>query len=239
MENEDIKKTEAAPAVEPSQASAPAAAPVAPAAHADRRPGAFGGHQGQGFNRDRNGGHGMHGNSHRAPIQKEYEEKVVHIGRICKVVKGGKRVRFSALVVIGNGKGRFGFGIGKSLEVPEAIKKAIAAAQTEMYNLPIVKNDTIPHAVEGNFSACKVFLKPAPAGTGIVAGGPVRILLELAGIKNVYSKVYGSRSSINVIKATVDGIKQLRVQSLAQELLNGKPAEAPKAAEPVVTKEAK
>jgi len=155
----------------------------------------------------------------RPAVVKEYEERIVHISRISKTVKGGRRMKFSALVVIGNGKGKYGYGIGKSIEVPEAIKKALAAAKSDLLYLPIVKNDTIPHAVEGHFGACKVFLKPAPAGTGIVAGGPVRAILELAGVKNVYSKVYGSRSSINVIKATVDGLTQLKTVSLAKESL--------------------
>lgn len=155
----------------------------------------------------------------RAPVVKDYEERIVHISRISKTVKGGRRMKFSALVVIGNGKGKYGFGIGKSIEVPEAIKKALASAKTDLKYIPIVKNDTIPHVVEGHFGACKVYLKPAPAGTGIVAGGPVRAILELAGIKNVYSKVYGSKSSINVIKATVDGLEQLKTVSLAQESL--------------------
>lgn len=179
------------------------------------------------FNRDSRGGNRRF--SHRTPVKKEYEERVVHISKVSKTVKGGRKMRFSAVVVIGNGKGRFGFGIGKSIEVPEAIKKAISVANSDIINLPIVKNDTIPHTVEGNFGACKVFLKPAPAGTGIVAGGSVRAILELAGIKNVYSKVYGSRSTINVIKATVDGIKQLKTVSLAKQSLaqeNGSAKEA-------------
>lgn len=155
----------------------------------------------------------------RTPVQKDYEERIVHISRISKTSKGGRRMKFSALVVIGNGKGKYGYGIGKSIEVPEAIKKALASAKRDLRTLPIVKNDTIPHTVNGHFGACKVFLKPAPAGTGIVAGGPVRAILELAGVKNVYSKVYGSRSSINVIKATVDGLMQLKTVSLAQESL--------------------
>jgi len=166
----------------------------------------------------RGNGHGRRGRG--APVKKEYEERVVHISRISKTVKGGRRMRFSALVVIGNGKGKYGFGIGKSVEVPDAIKKALQVAQHDVRIIPIVKNGTIPHTVEGNFGACKVFLKPAPAGTGVVAGGPVRAILELAGIKNVYSKVYGSRTSINVIKATADGLGKLKtkkVLELAQE----------------------
>ncbi|MBP3713646.1 MAG: 30S ribosomal protein S5 [Bacilli bacterium] len=146
----------------------------------------------------------------RRPVVKEYEERVVHIAKVTKVVKGGKRMKFSALVVVGNGKGKYGFGIGKSQEVPEAIKKAITVAENSVKIIPIAKNDSIRHTVEGEYGACKVFLKPAPAGTGLVAGGPVRAILELAGVKNVYSKVYGSRTSINVIKATVNALSQLK-----------------------------
>jgi small subunit ribosomal protein S5 len=211
MENEELNK--AASAEETAPVAAVEAAPVAENKPVEKR--SFG-HQDHKFD-PRNGGRRPF---HRTPIKKDYEERVIHIGKVTKVVKGGKKMRFSAVVVIGNGKGKFGYGIGKSIEVPEAIKKAIAVAKVEMYDLPVVKNDTIPHTVEGYFGATKVFLKPAPAGTGIVAGGAVRAILELAGIKNVYSKVYGSRSSINVIKATVNGIKQLRTISLAQELLN-------------------
>jgi len=162
---------------------------------------------------NRGNGRGKRG---RTPVKKEYEERVVHISRISKTVKGGRRMRFSALVVIGNGKGKYGFGIGKSIEVPDAIKKALQVAEHDVRNIPIVKNGTIPHTVEGHFGACKVFLKPAPAGTGVVAGGPVRAILELAGIKNVYSKVYGSRTSINVIKATADGLGQLKTKKVLE-----------------------
>jgi small subunit ribosomal protein S5 len=218
MENEELNKA-AAPVEEKKPEAAPApkaAAPVAENKPADfKKP-----YQHGGDHRDFRGGKGGRSFGHRPPMKKDYEEKVVHIGKVCKVVKGGKRIRFSATVVIGNEKGRFGYGIGKSIEVPEAIKKAIAAAHNQMIDIPVIQNDTIPHEVEGTFGACKVFLKPAPAGTGIVAGGAVRAILELAGIKNVYSKVYGSRCPINVIKATVNGCKQLRTISLAQELLN-------------------
>lgn len=212
MENEEIKKTPVSPVAEDQNQPAPA-----PKAN-------LGDHQSHGYDH-RNGGRKSSFRRNNAP--KEYEERVVHIGRITKVVKGGKRMRFSALVVIGNGKGKFGFGIGKSIEVPAAIKKAIAAANTDIRLVPIVKNDTIPHEVWGEFGACKVFIKPAPAGTGIVAGGPVRAILELAGIKNVYSKIYGSRCSINVIRATADGIAQLHTQSPAQPELNGAAAAKP------------
>ena len=121
----------------------------------------------------------------RAEEPKEYEETVVEINRIAKTVKGGRRMRFSALVVIGNKKGKYGFGTGKAAEVPDAIKKALEAAKRNTFELHIVKGGTLAHEIIGKFGACSVFLKPAPEGTGIIAGGPVRAVLELAGIRNV------------------------------------------------------
>lgn len=152
----------------------------------------------------------------------EYEEKVVKITKVTKVVKGGKRMKFTALTVIGDGKGKFGYALGKSGEVPEAIKKALSKAKRNMYKVEIVKGDTIAHSVMGKFGATSVFLKPAPEGTGLVAGGAVRAILELAGIKNVYSKIYGSRTQTNVVKATVDGLKQLKSYSAIQASRFGK-----------------
>ena len=149
---------------------------------------------------------------------KEYEEVVVEINRIAKTVKGGRRMRFSALVVIGNRKGKYGFGTGKAQEVPDAIKKALEAAKRNTFNLHIVKGGTIAHEVIGKFGACNVFLKPAPEGTGIIAGGPVRAILELAGIRNVYSKVYGSRAPINIIRATQAGLASLKSYNEVQAL---------------------
>jgi small subunit ribosomal protein S5 len=150
---------------------------------------------------------------------KEYEEVVVEINRIAKTVKGGRRMRFSALVVIGNKKGKYGFGTGKAQEVPDAIKKALEAAKRNTFELNIIKKgNTIAHEVIGQYGACKVFLKPAPAGTGIIAGGPVRAILELAGIKNVVSKVYGSRAPINIIRATQNGLSSLKSYSEVKAL---------------------
>ncbi len=142
--------------------------------------------------------------------EKQYEERVVAINRVSKTVKGGRKMRFSAVVVVGDGKGRFGYGTGKASEVPDAIKKALEAAKKNMIRVPMVKGDTIPHEVEGIFGATKVFLKPAPEGTGIVAGGPVRAILELAGVKNIYSKVYGARKPINILRATAAGLLLLK-----------------------------
>ena len=142
--------------------------------------------------------------------EKLYEERVVAINRVSKTVKGGRRLRFAAVVVVGDGKGKFGYGTGKALEVPDAIKKALEAAKKNMFRVHMVKGDTIPHEVEGVFGASKVYLKPAPEGTGIVAGGSVRAILELAGIKNIYSKVYGARTPINVLRATTAGLQSLK-----------------------------
>ncbi|MEG1222322.1 MAG: 30S ribosomal protein S5 [Bacilli bacterium] len=154
----------------------------------------------------------------RAPRVKEFEEVVVSINRVCKTVKGGRKMKFSALVVIGDKKGRYGFGLGKAAEVPDAIKKAVEAAKKNMFRISLVKGDTIPHEIIGKFGATKVFLKPAKEGTGIIAGGPVRRILELAGVKNVYSKVYGSRTPINIIRATHNGIQSLKTYTKVSEL---------------------
>ena len=148
----------------------------------------------------------------------EFQETVVTVRRVSKTVKGGRNMRFTALVVIGNGKGTVGFGTGKAKEVPDAIKKALDAAKKNLYKVPMVKGDTFPHYIEGKFGACKVVMKPAPDGTGIVAGGPVRAVLELAGIKNIYSKVYGSRNSINMVRATVNGITNLKTTAKVNAL---------------------
>ena len=154
----------------------------------------------------------------RAEEPKEFEESVVEINRIAKTVKGGRRMRFSALVVIGNKKGKYGFGTGKAAEVPDAIKKALEAAKRNTFEFHIVKGGTLAHEIIGKFGACEVFLKPAPEGTGIIAGGPVRAILELAGIRNVTSKVYGSRAPINIIRATHNGLSNLKSYKQVQAL---------------------
>ncbi len=149
----------------------------------------------------------------RRPQEKQYMEQVIAINRVSKTVKGGRRMRFSALVAVGDGKGTIGFGTGKANEVPDAIKKALEAAKKNLVRVSIVKGDTIPHELKAHYGACEVFLKPAPVGTGVIAGGPVRAIMELAGIKNIYSHVYGSRTSINVIRATVSGLASLKTVS--------------------------
>lgn len=158
----------------------------------------------------REGGPRGRGPRRQAPRVKEYEERVVTINRVSKTTKGGRRLRFTAVVVIGFGKGKYGFGNAKAQEVPDAIKKAIEVAKKNTFTVELVKGDTIAHEIVGKFGACSVFLKPAPEGTGVIAGGPVRAILELAGVRNVYSKVYGSRTPLNILKATDAGLKGLK-----------------------------
>ena len=142
--------------------------------------------------------------------QDEFEDRTVAVNRVVKTVKGGRKLRFASLIVAGDKKGRVGMGTGKAKEVPDGIKKAAERARKNTIVVPMVKGNTIPHTIVGRHGACRVFLRPAPEGTGIVAGGPVRAVLELAGIRNIYSKVYGSRTSINVVRATVNAIENLK-----------------------------
>ena len=142
--------------------------------------------------------------------QLELNEKVVDIKRVTKVVKGGRNFRFSALVVVGDGQGHVGAGIGKSIEIPEAIRKGKEAAMKQMVTVPIDNNDSIPNDYIGKFGSASVLLKKAPEGTGVIAGGPARVVLEMAGIKNIRTKSLGSNNKQNVVLATITGLSQLK-----------------------------
>lgn len=199
---EEEKKVVAA-----EEVAAPAPAEVAPEAKAsepgrnDRR--------GNNDRRPRGDRHGPR-RDRRPDAPKEFDDRVVFINRVSKTVKGGRRMKFTALVAIGDKKGRYGFAVGKAAEVPDAIKKATEAAKKNIHHIHLVKGATLSHEVIGKFGACNVYLKPAPEGTGIIAGGPVRAILELAGVQNVCSKVYGSRAAINIVRATSQGLDNLK-----------------------------
>ncbi len=139
----------------------------------------------------------------------EFKEKLVAVNRVSKTVKGGRNMRFSALMVVGDEKGRIGCGMGKAVEIPEAIRKGTEDAKKQMINVPM-NGTTIPHEVVGVFGTARVKMLPAPEGTGVIAGGPVRDVLDACGIKNIVTKSIGSNNKINVVRATLEGLKQLR-----------------------------
>ena len=154
-------------------------------------------------------------NRQNETAQPELQERVVFINRVSKTVKGGRRMSLSALVVVGDGKGNVGVGMGKSAEVPLAIQKGIEDAKKNMFYVPVTKDGTIPHEVEGHFGAGRVVLKPAVPGTGIIAGGPVRALCELAGIKNILGKSLGTSNAMNILKAAAEGFSRLESNEAA------------------------
>jgi len=147
----------------------------------------------------------------------DLQERVVYIHRVTKVVKGGSRMSLVALVVVGDGKGNVGLGMGKSAEVPLAIQKGVEDAKKNMFHVPVTEGGTVPHTVEGHFGAGRVLIKPAVPGTGVIAGGPVRPLFELAGITNVLSKSLGTDNALNIIKAAAEGLKSLSSPAQAAE----------------------
>ncbi|NIK12949.1 30S ribosomal protein S5 [Alkalibacillus almallahensis] len=157
------------------------------------------------------------------PSKLDIEERVVTVNRVAKVVKGGRRFRFTALVVVGDKNGHVGFGTGKANEVPEAIRKAIEEGKRNLVRVPIV-NTTIPHQIHGQFGSGNILLKPASEGTGVIAGGPVRAVLELAGVHDILSKSLGSNTPINMVRATIRGLSELKT---AEEVarLRGKSVE--------------
>jgi small subunit ribosomal protein S5 len=209
-ENENVNEAQA-PQVTSEAAAAPEGRPARGGDRGQRR--GPGGQGGRGPGRgpgDRPGGRGTNaGQQQEDPERSEWKEKVIQIRRVTKVVKGGKKMSFRAVVVVGNGKGQVGIGIGKSNEVIGAIQKGVAAAKKSLITVPL-HNTTIPHPVKCKAGGSVVVLRPASKGTGVIAGGAARALLELAGIENILSKSLGSNSPLNVARATLKGLAELR-----------------------------
>ena len=162
----------------------------------------------------------------------DLQERVVYIHRVSKTVKGGSRMSLVALVVVGDGKGNVGLGMGKSTEVPQAIQKGVEDAKKNMFKVAVTESGSVPHPIEGRYGAGRIIIRPAVEGTGVIAGGPVRPVFELAGIRNVISKSLGTNNALNVIKAAAEGLKELSTPEMAaerrgmtvSEMFNGKEA---------------
>lgn len=155
-------------------------------------------------------------NRQRSEEAKEFVEKIVAINRVTKVTKGGKKMSFSALVVVGNANGKVGIALGKANEVADAIRKGLGIAKKEMFLVPL-KDTTITHTIIGHYGAAKVLLKPASEGTGVIAAGPVRAICDCAGIKDILTKCLKTNNPINVMKATIDGLKRMKLSSVIKK----------------------
>ena len=183
-------------------------------------------------------GRGRKGRKRMKREPKEFEQKILDLARVTRVTAGGKRLRFRACLVIGDKKGRVGLGLAKGADVAIAVDKALRQAKKNIVHIPLV-NETLPHAVNVKFGAAKVLLKPAPEGTGLKAGGAMRVLLELGGVPNAVSKILGSNNKINIAKATMNGLKEMRVPEgvkTDKEKAEAKKAETKKAEKKVEKK---
>lgn len=187
-----------------AQSAVPATAPAA-----ENRAPQRGGFGGRGGGNDRRGPR----RDRRPEEPKEFDQRILALDRVTRVTKGGKRMRFRATVVIGDRKGRVGYGVAKAADVSAAVNKAVTQAKKRLMTVPLV-NETIPHQVESKFGASKVLMKPAPKGTGVKAGGAMRVVMELAGVPNVIGKLLGGKNKINNTKATLDALSQLRLKKV-------------------------